>query len=109
MARYFRVSLPFPGTVWDALISPHGDRIGWITMRGTFSNRDQAAYDLWSSDLDGARVVHIGSQNGETERTAQSPTGERYHWPKELRWSPDGRLLSFTYPGSIWSVPAKGS
>ncbi|HEX9942310.1 MAG TPA: S9 family peptidase [Thermoanaerobaculia bacterium] len=72
-------------TVFDEVqVSPDGSRLAFITRRNDFE-RDREAFALWTLDL--SRPA--GSEAARPVRLADTGTYSA------LRWSPDGRLLSF--------------
>jgi len=68
----------------EVQISPDGSRLAFITRRNDFEH-DREAFSLWRLDLSQA----AGSQAGRPVRLADAGT------LSSLRWSPDGRVLSF--------------
>ncbi|HLK60450.1 MAG TPA: hypothetical protein VKU00_28065 [Chthonomonadaceae bacterium] len=125
--RQYTLTAPGGHRVTQILFSPHGDRILWkLSERRQASiisqmiqqvthkfNAGTERVSLWVSRLDGSEMHEIGGVNNPTLLERSGPidleTGE-YYWgppiPRQLRWSPDGKRISFTYNRAIWTVPA---
>jgi hypothetical protein len=106
MADILSIQLPWPGTVWDAIVSPRGDRIGWITQRENGDKPDEYVYDVWTSNLRGSGINRIGTMNGVTEQAGVENTMPHFYWPQELKWTPNGKMVSFRFHGALWTADA---
>ena len=84
------------------MLSPKGDRIAWITEDERVPNWNDREYFLWISNKRGGEATLVGRTKGLTE---MADSGERWHWPQELRWTPSGSQLSFRYRNAVWTVP----
>lgn len=113
----FRVHLP-PGLHVELVdpfpvLSPQGDRLAWLAAREYappnspwlrriwtfFGQHRQTLIGLWVSRLDGNQMQEIG-------HLAYRPKEEV---PQDIRWTPDGKRLSFLYKGGLYTVPADAS
>lgn len=109
-ARPFQVPQPQtpPGQASNILLSPQGDRliwssfsikpstiIGWLSSwtRHSFT-RGTTSLDIWACRLDGSPPQHIGTWSG-----------QQISFPSAVRWNPDGKHISFTLRGVLYSVP----
>jgi hypothetical protein len=57
----------------------------------------QDTMTLWVTDIDGSGMHKIGWE---------SIVWETRYWPDLLRWTPDGKRLSFIHDGGLYTVPA---
>ena len=113
----FSVRMPRDGAVvyrwnpWDEypVVSPQGDRLAWLvesdyTPPGSvwlrrvwvfLGQRKRPLVGLWISRVDGSHMQEIGHLNYKP--------GEEI--PQDIRWTPDGKRLSFLYKGGLYTVP----
>ena len=109
-ARPFQVPQPQtpPGQASNILLSPQGDRliwssfsirpstiIGWLSSwtRHSFT-RGTTSLDIWTCRMDGRLPQHLGTWSG-----------QQVSFPSAVRWNPDGKHISFTMRGILYSVP----
>jgi hypothetical protein len=87
-------------------LSPRSDRIGWLIARE--KEKGPTIVSLWVSRLDGTGWREIGYQ--ETHKIDGGFGEHLLHFrasaPGDLRWVPDGKHLSFSYKGGLYTVPA---
>ncbi|HZT40652.1 MAG TPA: hypothetical protein VFA07_00615 [Chthonomonadaceae bacterium] len=94
----------------NPIVSPQGDRLAWLVtgeyipsrlpwlqrLFGFFGVHRQMMVGLWVSGVDGGDMQEIGhlffKQNEEI--------------PQHLRWTPDGKRLSFLYRSILYTIPA---
>jgi hypothetical protein len=76
-------------------LSPSGDRLAWILEQ---EHGNTQLYTLYTADADGAHARPIGSAEG-------VPVGKANSWPRELRWLPDGKQVSFVYKDALYTLP----
>ncbi len=94
-ARKLRLPIPASSGVSDVKLSPKGDRLAWILEQGRGLTR---LYTLYAADADGAHSRPLGSAE-------MVKTGKGYSWPRDLRWLPDGKQVSFVYKNAIYTHP----
>ena len=96
--------------VEDVVLNPSGSRLAWrFTAHHTpllygalkrlynvFGVYDNTSVSLWTSKTDGSEMHELGSIN------LNSPVPQ----PQLLRWTPDGRNLSFKNDEKLYSIPA---
>ena len=97
-----------PGEASNILLSPQGDRliwssssirpstiVGWLSSwtRHSFT-RGTISLDVWVCRMDGTPPQHLGTWSG-----------QQVSFPSAVRWNPDGKHLSFTMQGILYSVP----
>lgn len=110
--RSKRVSAPPNSLIRDLVISPRGDRLAWqlrYPQTETFIDRwipflrrpAERWVGLAVSNIDGSNMHEIG-------RIPLRLSGRDKSIPEPdyLRWSPDGKLLSFVYRDTLFAVPA---
>ena len=103
VSELFSVRLAYGDSVWDASVSPQGYRIAWITQGEPRYQADGYTYYLWLSDLRGMNSALMGTAKGISE---DRDGEERFYWPMDIRWTPDGQRISFRFGESIWTVQA---
>ncbi|HZT40651.1 MAG TPA: hypothetical protein VFA07_00610 [Chthonomonadaceae bacterium] len=93
----------------DPRISPQGDRLAWVLtlenahpepawlqrLWALFGQRQRKTFGLWVSHLDGSQLREIGHINYQPDDEV----------PQDIRWTPDGKRLSFLYKGALYTVP----
>ena len=98
-------TMPFAG--W---ISPDGNRLVWTLLRaystppifdGIFrllGMRDRVTEELWTSQLNGQGMHEVGFID----------CNENDHsYSDSIRWTPDGKKLSFIYKDELWTIPVE--
>jgi hypothetical protein len=100
--------------IGEEQLSPDGDRIAWLLIRpadetmlrirrmlpfGPTMNF-RVRKEIWVSRLDGSQMRPLAAGDP-MERNAPSPDQ-----PQFIRWTPDGKSISYLYKGAIWAVPA---
>ncbi len=98
--------LPTPGKTGpiEAIVSPQGDRIAWkfgATPGPRFLSGTRFMRHLHPSEAG----LYVSRSDGSDMRLLgafHTPPDELIH----LRWTPDGRRLSFACRGSLYTVPA---
>ena|SRR5579871_5556216 len=112
--RAHTLTIPMPAHTIDTnglapRLSPQGDRLAWVLildnappepawlqrLRSWFGQGKQRTMGLWVSGLDGSAMREIG-------HIAYRPGDEV---PQDIRWTPDGKRLSFLYKGALYTVP----
>jgi hypothetical protein len=94
-AQQLSVPIPVSAAVADVRLSPQGERLAWILEQEHDKTR---LYTLYTADADGAHARPIGSAPG-------MQIGKAYSWPRELRWLPDGKQISFVYQNAVYTLP----
>jgi hypothetical protein len=61
-------------------------------------------HSLWISDLLGREFQEIGIIAERLEPDAENTSGWRGYFPHDLKWSPDGGQISFTYGDNLYAV-----
>lgn len=100
------------------LLSPRGDRFLWAGdgeylppfqawLKRWFPKMNftpRRTVRLWTTNLDGSapRLLGMLSVRGKTPLPPQQNLASL-----ALRWTPDGKRLSFLHDGALWSVPAR--
>jgi hypothetical protein len=94
-AQKLTFSLPTSADAADFILSPHGNRLAWILKREREPSRQ---YTLYIANADGTGIHPIGSTEG-------VQVGKGYSWPRDIRWLPDGKRLSFVFKKAVWVIP----
>jgi hypothetical protein len=94
-ARPVSIPIPVSYNVADVILSPKGDRLAWVARQGPVA---ESLHTLYTADADGSHFRSIGSAVG-------IRTPREFSWPRELRWLPDGKHVSFAYNGALYVVP----
>jgi len=90
----------------DVALSPAGDKLAWIfNNKYDIVNADaNGTYILCISDTDGSHMQVIGSMQGYL--APKTVNHQLYYWPETLRWTPDGKHISFIFRNALYTVPA---
>lgn len=116
-SRTYTVSLPGNYYADTIALSPSGDRLAWKLyghhrssvsfLNGllwhlfpNLAQSPQPVIGLWVSRLDGTGMHEVG----------EMPVPRQDGWNlslSDLSWTPDGKRLSFTYDGALWTVPIR--
>lgn len=81
----------------DARFSPQGDRLAWwVTSEGANKIRTMG---LWIGRIDGKQMRELDRLEVDSEADRQRLT------PRNLRWLPDGKRLSFIYKKALYTIP----
>ena len=107
------IPIPRGNRVWDMQLSPKGDHLLWAMdhesespiarLRGVLHLRQRQQsqshryMSLWVSSWDGSNLHELGQYED------QANALEVPNW---FHWTPDGKSISFSYQGSLWTVPA---
>lgn len=75
-----------PATDWNAVWSPDGTKIAFVSQRSGSNN-------IWIMNTDGTNQIQLTKM-----KNAYSPS-----------WSPDGTKIAFAYLGNIWTVNIDGT
>lgn len=129
----YRVLLP-PGTVsGSVIVSPNGRQLAWLLDTERRSpvaellvrlvpthplalRPPRRSVSLWTSNVDGSDFACVGAYASPPPRPVPAAAGRKVvlladsrpgRLPSRLRWTPDGRRLSFVFDGALWTVPAK--
>jgi hypothetical protein len=98
------------------VLSPDKDHIAWkvvcrrsspfLTMLGRVFSRlrsePRETAEIWVSRLDGSGMREIGHLN---LHLGPNSVGEKT--PSEIRWTPDGKKLSYIYKDTLYTVPVE--
>ncbi|HZT42437.1 MAG TPA: hypothetical protein VFA07_09605 [Chthonomonadaceae bacterium] len=108
-------ALTFPNQVTfiNAIASPQGDRIAWETLEhrvpawSALLHRILPAYKPQELNIFALKVSRLDGSQTQIVGTMEMPPGDQdsNDVPQELRWTPDGKRLSFLYHRAIWTVP----
>jgi hypothetical protein len=102
------VTFPKPWRLETAQFSPDGRRIAWfLTASATSRQHGQKRISLWISDLNGRHFHELGSlpYPNSLKPTSTDWLQELTFEPRELRWLPSGKRLSFVYKNALWTLP----
>jgi len=91
--QILNVSIPVSSSVSDVTLSPKGDRLAWIVNKDRIPT---GLHTLYVADADGGHARAVGSAAGVR-------LGNRFSWPRGLRWLPDGKHVSFVYKNAIYT------
>ncbi len=91
-----------------SVLSPQGDRLAWLIVREYTppGQRKQRMIGLWVSRLDGSGMQEIGHMDYQPNDFGHRGYEPKKEVPQHLRWTPDGKRLSFQYQGALYTVPA---
>lgn len=105
--RKYAISPPHHGTMEGISLSPQGDRLAWTvfiedTRIGPAARigQPQSLVEIWTSKVDGTDMRLIG---GKTVRH-RGPHEGSVDDPDLIRWTPDGKRLSYVLGDSLWIV-----
>src|SRR5262249_15860372 len=98
-AHQWVISLPDGAKANEIALSPRGDLRAWRFSfeRSTSSGTKVSSEELWVSQLDGTYMRLIGWVE------ARPPLYDDL--AGSLRWTPDGKNLSFIYQKALYTVP----
>lgn len=121
-----RIDLPDSPTIVDVALSPDRKHLAWIKLQypdinpGHLIDRIMMRFGVIPASQHGTQIittVSITDLRGRVERTltCQRESGhapmfsmrQGPEYPGNLRWSPDGKKLSFLKNGRIWIVPVE--
>jgi hypothetical protein len=107
----WNISLPFTAVVQTARISPDGKQIAMTLTTsqtssfGRFMKRFFSSYPdnvttagLWVANIDGKNMHCLG--------TVVPPQNRAQAYPRDLRWLPGSKRISYLYGNGIYIVPA---
>jgi hypothetical protein len=102
--RLHKISIGGFSSILQVALSPQGDRVAWIVgyRRRVPEGRDQGKIE----EARGLWVYTLASKKLQRVDTFHS-MGDK--WPWNLKWSPDGKRLSFLCNDAIWMVPVPTS
>jgi GlpG protein len=100
-ARRSVVRMPRKGHLWEVTLSPRGDRLAWVIGDEYPIRSPRPLYSLWVSDLRGEEMRPVGQT---AARFRKANGREHYSWPREVRWTPDERRLSFAFDGGLYAI-----
>lgn len=91
--HHFTIQFPKPTFMLQAVLSPDGKQIAWMTTdaKGFYQFDSQ----IWLSDIHGKGMHLLGHSDAVNAYIAH------------LQWLPDGARLSFVHDSSIWTIPIK--
>lgn len=92
-----KIALTIPDStgIGEVVLSPQGDRLAWVLQTG---EAEAAHHTLYVSQADGDEMRPIGW-------APYVKLGAKYTWPNSLRWTPDGKRISFVYKSAVYTVP----
>lgn len=113
--RKFTVMMPDGAEIRDIALSPQGDRLAWSLfskrvppMRAFLAKllpslvknaTPSYGISLWTSRTDGKELRELGFQE-------VKPNDPALPEPVDLRWTPDGKRLSFRYKEALYVMSA---
>lgn len=106
--RKFKLHAPNSGRINEVVLSTAADKIAYCVYntdinKGKHSERPISAHEIWISNLDGSGLHMIGRKHvntpGSEERLSEAP--------RLLRWTPDGKRVSYVLDNALWTLPAK--
>jgi hypothetical protein len=83
-------------------ISPGGDMLAWIVKQD--AARPTGEVGVWVSDLRGRNAREIGRIRQIDRLRTKGPMPRELVFPQDLRWTPDGKSLSFLFDGAMYLV-----
>ncbi len=102
----YSVSLPRRGLLASVQLSPGKDRLAFMLYEWDV-NGPTGEGTFWVSGVRGEDMRHVGEtshlRKGSEDGRARGPYQNR--GPAEMRWTRDGRGLSFIYKDALWVVP----
>ena len=116
VARHYTISKPPNALDREAVLSPQGDRVAWlygIVHIPLGYNKLQSLYAMlhirlsytaaiWISKPDGGDLHELGSMP-----LINAPTLSTECKSSHLRWTPNGKSLSFLYQNNLYIIPAQ--
>ncbi len=103
----YPLRLPDPSRVVECALSPAGDRLAWILEPRAPSAGPPPRFELWTSGLRGETMVQVGSTSGKKGEPAGASWTDESHGPRDLRWLPGGKQVSFRLRDDLYLAPAE--
>lgn len=114
--RPFRIPLPTKGRVDELALSPQADRLVWrlycereSSVMGLLQKlfprmelETRRTVEFWVSRLDGREPRCLGTQPAKPDYLPG------HNGPGHMRWTPDGKRVSFLYQSRLYTIPAEG-
>ncbi len=101
--RQFSAQLLRASHISDVAISDAGDRLAWILELGN-RRRFPKDYSFCISGVKGEEMREFGRIRGKSEPSGISRNGKVYYWPQSIRWTPDGKRVSFVFKEELYVI-----
>jgi hypothetical protein len=96
--RSTTITVPGALEIEEIAAAPAGDRL--VLRVSRHAVREGAVTELWMCRSDGGGMKMLGRQ-----ASPPAAAGRPDQVPRELRWVPGGRRVSFIYQGSLYTLP----